>query len=321
METSASAPFEKTTVVPIYYTVWNTPFLAHPPSVELPLDIIQGVTLENMEGTIGDKNFDLWKEQISAQDRKGLAYISTCLVNRFKSHWHVGLPEQESQQLLYKVFTCLRIVKPTRSAYRMVQFKLEESGGVDVFRFTHPDRRELNVPDAETLNVINPKDIDALRKVISPFLHITKTGPDNLRRAIQLFEEGYSEVSDPALQLLVWMMGLDAAFAKGDEPLRRDVLLQTIEREVGFHRNIYEDSGGQEFIDVPSPLTVGETIHDLFKLRNHLAHGGWIDKDWAARKGRLSISGGTVPYADVLREAASFILRKSILSTLTAPQR
>jgi len=318
MDTSAGAPFEKTTVVPIYYTVWNSPLLVPPPSVELPLDITEGVTLENMEGIISGRNFELWKEHISTQDRKGLAYISVCLVNRFKSHVHVGLLEQESQRLLYKVFTCLRIVKPTRSPYRMVQFK-EESGGVDVFRFTHPDRREVNVPDAETLNVINPKDIYLLRKVITPFLNVTKDGPDNLRRAMRLFEEGYSEVYDPALQLLVWVMGIEAAFASGGKPLRREVLLQAIEREVGFDRNIYEDSGDRGFTEVPSPLTVRDAIQDLFDLRNHLVHGGWIEKDWAGGKARRSISGETVLYADVLRETASFILRKSILSFLTAP--
>jgi len=319
MDTSAGTHFEKTTIVPLYYTVWNTPFLMPPPSVTPPLHIIQDVTLENMKGIISSKNFELWKEHVSSRDREDLALISICLVNRFKSREHVGLLEQRSEQLLHKVFVCLRIVKPTRSPFHMVQFKREESGEVDVFRFTHPDRREVNVPDAETLNAITSNDLDVLRKVITPFLKVTESGPDNLRRAIRLFEEGYSEVYDPVLQLLVWVMGIEAAFVKGGKPLPRKLLFQAIERQVGFNRDICEDSGEREFIKVPSPLTVGDTIHDLFNLRNRLVHRGWIEKDWAAKEGRRSISGETVPYADVLREAASFILRKSILSFLTAP--
>jgi hypothetical protein len=319
MDTSAGARFEKTTVVPLYYTVWNAPFLTPLPSVRPPLDIFPAVTLENMEGILRIGNFDLWKEGVSSQDRKELASISICLVNRFESREHMGLLEQGSQDLLHRIFVCLRIVKPTRSPFYAVQFKRGTSGEVDVFSFFHPDRKELNVPGAETLNLINLDDIVLVRRILAPFLRVIDGGPGNLRRSIQLFDQGYAEVYDPVLQLVVWVMGIEAAFAKGDKPVTSDLLLQAIETQVGFDRNIYEDSGDPQFFEVPPPLTVGDTIHDLLNLRNHLVHGGWPEKDWAAKTGRHSISGETLPYADVLREAASFVLRKSILSFLTAP--
>jgi len=319
MDKSPGARFEKATVVPLYYTVWSTPFLLPSPSVKPPLDILPGVTLENMEGIISIGNFDLWKEYVSFRDRKELASISICLVNRFESREHMGLLERGSQDLLHRIFVCLRIVKPTRSPFYAVQFKRGETGEIDVFSFAHPDRKDLNVPGVEALNVINLDDIIVVRKIFAPFRKVIDEGPDNLRRSIQLFEEGYADVYDPVLQLLVWVMGIEAAFAVGDQPVRRDDLLQNIDQRVGFDRDIYEDSGDRNFFELPSRLNVGDVITDLFNLRNHLVHGGWPDKDWGAKAGRRSISGEAVPYADVLRGAASFILRKSILSFLSAP--
>jgi hypothetical protein len=200
----------------------------------------------------------------------------------------------------------------------MIQFRRLPDGRLDVSSFTHPGQREVNMPDSETLNIVMPYDIEVLKRTFPRFLDAVERGPGNLRRAIRLFEEGYAEVFDPILQLLVWVMGIEAAFAEGDKPLRRPQLLEAIEKRVSFDLDIFEDPSHQaQFLGSPEPVILRETIRDLFHLRNQLVHGGWIGSDLNAKDGRRSISGGNIPYPDILRETASFVLRKSILSILS----
>jgi hypothetical protein len=65
------------------------------------------------------------------------------LVDNFFSSGHIGQEEKESQDLLHKIFACLRLLKPTRNGFSAIQLKWIERDQADVFSFTHPEEHLL----------------------------------------------------------------------------------------------------------------------------------------------------------------------------------
>src|SRR6185295_4187980 len=161
----------------------------------LPKTVSDSVSIENVQGILDSKDFELWHEYISAEDRKALAQVRIALVNRFTSSGHMGEEEKRSEDLLHRYFVCLRIIKPTRSRYQAIQFKQLENG-IDVFHVSGPHPTPLNLPDAEILNDINNVDVTQLIQRIESFLAVEANGPFRVRRAIRLYETGYSEIRD-----------------------------------------------------------------------------------------------------------------------------
>lgn len=299
---------EKATLVPLHYVSWQL-------ELDKPYEIHNSVTVENVKGMLTPTNFDLWREYLSHRDRDGLASMRIALVHRFQSSEHIGMKEKESQDLLYKVFLCLRIVKPTKSDFAAVQFKYDENGNPDVFSFTHPPQIPINVPEADALNSITLRDIEELQRLLGPFLTVAEEGPENVRRAIRFYGTGYSDIRDPIIQIVIWTMGIEAVLSTDDEEVSKKELLARIDSAVGFDSDIFSESEVREYAK-GDLFTVGSTVEDLFELRDLFVHGKWIPSKWKSKHGRSSIDGPAAPYADTLREAAAFILRKSILNAL-----
>ncbi len=110
-------------------------------------------------------------------------------------------------------------------------------------------------------------------------------------------------------------MGIESLFASSITRRQNDDLLALIDQAVGLKTDIYEESGHREFIG-NQRIEVGAVIKDLFVLRDRFVHGEWIPTDWNAKPTRKNLSGENLNYAEVLREAASFVLRKGILHHL-----
>jgi hypothetical protein len=204
-----------------------------------------------------------------------------------------------------------------------LQARVLDTGGFEVFSVTHPRNVALNIPDIETTNLITPSDLQLFGRLIQPFLEVSENGPENIRRAVRYFEEGYSQTPDPIVQIILWTAGIESVFSERDEPFSGPQSLDRIHQLVSPQLDIYEGSPQREFVELPRS-TVGELLPDLFRLRNRLVHGGWLPEEWKSGSARPSLSQAIIPYADVLREAASFTLRKAIIARLlgrTAPQR
>lgn len=172
------------------------------------------------------------------------------------------------------------------------------------------------MPDSESINSIALKDIQKLKELFPAFLDLATKGPENVRRAVRHFNAGYSEVRDPTIQLVVWCMGVESLFSIADAEISEPDILMQIDEAVGLKSNIYESSSVDEYVGTQNAVRVGDLIHDLFALRNRFVHGGWIPNDWKSRYPRTSLSGEKVHYVDILREVASFVLRRGILSHL-----
>ena len=310
MTETTSSTFQKTTIVPLHYC-----------GVEIDRNqeypILEGVSVKSLEGILTEENFKLWREFLSEKEREGLATVRMAIVNNFQSSAHIGREENESEELLHKIFVCLRLIKPTRNKFSRIQFKWIDSEKVDVFSLSHPEEQLLNLPHAEVLNVIRPNDLRTLRQLIPAFLRIQEKGPSHLRRAIRFYEEGYSDIQDAVLQIIVWVMGtMNALSPQDDRPADRDKILKGIERYVGLKANIYEHSwlADPDYRETPliAERTVESAIGDLLALYDRFVGGVWIPRDWDRKPTRLDPT-GEVNYADSLREVASFILRRLIV--------
>lgn len=307
MNSISQPEMSKVTIAPLDYVKVGM--------VKTPVLITDGVSLEDVSGQLRPQHFDLWRDYLSQEDRRSMPNVRYALVHRFNSPGHVGRQEEESKDLVYRTFLCLRLIRPTRSRYSAIQFKQAGPDSIDVFSFTHPSKIPIYIPDSEVLNHFSDADFSNLRRLIGPFLQVAKHGPENLRRAIRYYESGYSSVFDPAIQVMVWTMGLEAVVATSDEiPSRRD-LLERINELVAFDRDIYEDSPLTEF--EPTPVVqVKAVIYDLLSLRSRLSHGGWFPAAWEHKLTRKSIDGRVVSYFEILRETASFLLRNAICNRL-----
>lgn len=73
--------------------------------------------------------------------------------------------------------------------------------------------------------------------------------------------------------------------------------------------------GGLEWATPPSTLTIGEVIRDIYCLRNNIVHGDKIPDHYYAEEGRKYFE-SSINKADMLMEAISFIIRRSLLKIL-----
>ena len=308
MESTAPPQFRKATFIPVNHVDWQ---------LELPQPIQVGGSLsfENVQGVLKPELFSLWREMISKRERDDLASTRFALVHRFESTGHIGREEADSDDIAFKVFLCLFLIKPTKSSFQRIQVKYLDSGEPEVFSFGHPTIIWPNVPEAESPNVIELADIRRLRVLLPAFWSLAEKGPENIRRAVRHFNVGYNELRDPTTQIVVWSMGIEALFAdEQSSPPSLEELTRRIGETVGLDTDIYDSSPMREYIG-EKPYRVGDLLNDLLTLRDRFLHGQWIPSEWKTKEARNSLS-TPIYYADVLREAASFILRKGILKHL-----
>jgi Apea-like HEPN len=298
---------QKTTLVPVHRTVWDLP-------PESRVDLGNGVFFENVENLLKPENFELWNQYVSEDDRKRLARVKFALVHHFESMDHVGPQEQHSIALMYRVFICLRLVRPTVSNWSNIQFK-DTSEGIDVFAFSNPEDGRPLLPVAESYNEVNLDDIRRVGQLLQRFLRVVDKGPLNIRRAINYFELAYSEVADPTIQFVTWMMALEQFYSREEKPERRSVLLRRIADSINLDDDIYADTQFRSVFPESPRVTARETIQDLFVLRSRFVHGSWAKKEWLEPQLR-AVHLPSSTYTDVLREVASWLVRKSIIHYL-----
>ncbi len=62
----------------------------------------------------------------------------------------MGKEDEDSKELLYAAFACLRLVKPTRTPFSVVQYRIMPNQELDVFSFAPPDP-PINLQRSEVL--------------------------------------------------------------------------------------------------------------------------------------------------------------------------
>jgi hypothetical protein len=276
---------------------------------------LQDIRVDSIEGLLSAEHFGGWKHWISDDSIDRLSRAKVALVHQFASGYVAGKGEEDSKDLLHKAFVCLRVVKPTRTPFSLVQYRKVKDGSIDVFSAFWPLGAPMNLPESEVLNQIGMNDLQQLRKLWPSFRRLRDSGPAHLRRATRYYETGYAEQRDFDLQFITWMMGIEALYAEEGEPCTYEVIKERILESVGPDADIYAESVGRALY-APNALFVSDVVDKMFELRNRFIHGVWAPKSWLDKPMRNAISGGSLTLPDVLREAASFILRTGIKKKL-----
>ena len=159
---------------------------------------------------------------------------------------------------------------------------------------------------------ISARDMELMRQIDEIHLLYPFYGSRNIRN--ELWGKGY-DIGRDRVRRLMRRMGIEALYAGGDEPCSFEVIKERILQSVGPDTDIYEEAEGRA-IYAPNALLVNDVIDKMFELRDRFVHGAWAPKSWLDKPMRSKISGGSLTLPDVLREAASFILRTGIKKKL-----
>src|SRR6266849_9653815 len=108
MQEATTSTIQKATIVPLHYCGFDLKRDAEYP-------VLEGVSIRSLEGILTADNFKLWREYLSEKERTGLASVRMGIVNNFQSGGHLGREEDDSKELLHRIFVCLRLIKPTRN--------------------------------------------------------------------------------------------------------------------------------------------------------------------------------------------------------------
>src|SRR5690349_10631819 len=127
MHMSVSKPLNKATIIPVETGPGEL-------RLDRPLAITDSLTFENVEGWLNPERFVVWRDWLSRKDRENLSSIRYALLHYFDSSMPTSREEADSDDFAFKVFACLRIIKPTRNNFEpiKVEFKNKEKREIDV---------------------------------------------------------------------------------------------------------------------------------------------------------------------------------------------
>jgi hypothetical protein len=237
------------------------------PTVTLYKDL----TLEETSGLLTAKQFDLWRDFISRKDRDQLGAIRHALIHRFSGSLGQGKEDDDSRLFLHHAFICLRLVKPTKRPFQVIQGYLKQEGP-EVYSFTSPAIEHINMPVTQTLNRIGSADVARLAELLPGFLFLSRPeqGPLYLQRAVRFYEQGYSATNESTLQFISWMIGIEAVISKG-RPIDREELARTL--HTGFGEIDIKELQWRNYFGRPrQPMLVGAQVENLLTLRDALVH-------------------------------------------------
>lgn len=295
----------KMTILPLHLSDWGIA------PIPLPIQIADDLTLDSIEGILQPSNFDLWRDYVAKKDRDDLSSTKAGVIHRFVSEGHIGKPEVDSQDRIYKTFVLLRLIRPTNERYSNIQVDFR-TGASNVFGFTQPTSIP-NTPNTQTFNRFHAAHFAELSRLLPKFMDFLNSAPRNLIRAVRMFESGYSEISDPLLQFVSWTIGVESLFSNDQRQPEESELVHGITKKIGPDTNIYSEAEVELFPFKPDPITVGKVLPDIIESRNRVIHGVGVPERFDQMRLTSPATAESIHYVDVLREAASFILRKLIL--------
>src|SRR6266481_717214 len=298
--------YNKMTIVPLHYCDQR---------LTVPIGVGTDLTVENVEGILRPEHFDLWSDYVPKKQREDLSSTEIGIVHRFSSKEHIGKAEADSQDKAFKAFIFLRLIRPTRELYSNIQLTLKD-GQPDVFSFAHPFPVTPNAPNLQVFNTYHQGHLERLVRQLPKFLQFATPPPLYRIRAVRFFEAGYSQVTDPLLQFITWMMGIESLLSEDRGPVARPALVRRIEEKIGSETDIYSEAEVDLFPDRPTPLSVGEILPDMLTLRNRAVHGIRVPSRFNDRRTTSPATREAVHYVDVLREGASFVLRNLALKEI-----
>jgi hypothetical protein len=191
----------------------------------------------------------------------------------------------------------------------------KEDDTFDLPRFDVPPLHLMEVPEVQRLFKLRTKDAEALRKYAPEFLRGIRGEFWKFRMAVQFHEDGHFQPLAWKARYLLWCSAIESIYTSHDQEHKGSLVAKArIEWFMGEHTNIY--APGDLYSSLKDPhLTVGKVVGELYDMRNFMAHGDRIRVHFFEDTPRDGLN-GRVRKCEVLTEAASFIIRTSLLKIL-----
>lgn len=306
------------TLYPIY---WLADWLGGEPfSLSLlPFDITENVRIEDVSGRFRRDAFRQFKERMGTERAGDLENVRYALVHRYSRSFIGRGDERHSEETVRAIASCLRLIRPMRQAVMLMRGEVR--GADEAFDINHielPDPHLIEVPEVQKLFQLRDQDAHDLRLHVPKFLRAVRGDSGKFRMAVEFHDLGHFQAPDWnwKARFMLWCSAIESIYTSHDREHQTSlVAIARIKWFLGDDRNIYEpgDFPGVASISVPR-ITVGQIASDLYDMRNYVVHGDSLPDSYGeiARQG---IDGG-ICKRDVLIEAASFIIRASLLKIL-----
>jgi hypothetical protein len=306
---------DKITLYPIFAVadeIDDQPFDQH----VLPFGVVDGATVENVRPLFTEETFRWVKNELGRHDLEDLQQIEHAIVHRYVVDDEAdGNPADiESAKLVRNLVACLRLIRPMRQRTGLMRGVLRDCK-IDVRHFEHP-RSILEVPEVQKLFHLRNADLNSLKAVAPEFLRVMAGEFWKFRMAVDFHEAGHFQDWYWKARYSLWCSAVEALFTS-QAPEHRGSLVaeERIKWFLGAGTSIYDAGDIPDYIQPQPNITVGEVVEELYTLRNCIAHGDKVPNEFFERKLRQGVN-GELSLVQVLIEALSFIIRKSLLRIL-----
>jgi hypothetical protein len=171
------------------------------------------------------------------------------------------------------------------------------------------------VPEVQRLFKLRNRDADDLRALAPDFLRGMRGEFWKFRMAVQFHELGHFQALDWKARSLLWCSAIESIYTSHNREHQGSLVAASrIKWFPGENSSIYAPGDVSSLLEDPH-ITVGQIVRDLYELRNYVAHGDRIPDTYFRSTLRQGFNGG-VTKREVLLEAASFIIRSSLLRIL-----
>lgn len=290
----------------------------------LPFDICENVRVEAVGDRFRGDAFDLMHVRLGEDIMEVLQSVRYALVHRYEAEPIVedgniigeAQHSEESEKLMRMMAACLRLIRPMRQHALMMRGRIrDEDGSFDVTGFDVPTLHLHEVPDVQKLFGLRNQDANNLRLYAPEFLRAMRGEFWKFRMALQFHELGFFQSLDWKAQYSMWCSAIESIYTShGREHQGSLVATSRIKWFLQEGTSIYAPGDLTEWEPDPE-ITVGDIVSALYNVRNFLAHGDKIPDFYFSTEARHGLN-GAVTIRSVLLEAASFIIRTSLLKIL-----
>jgi hypothetical protein len=283
----------------------------------------ENLTIEDVSRMIAEDTFSVWEQDcfLAKRNIEALQGIYYVIAHRYSTATH-GDPRADrlSAELVNSTVVCLDLIRPTRkSRAGKITGSIKADGMLQPQGFDVPEPAE--VPPIQRHFSIRNRDIDTLRTILPEFLQLyprdaKKDEYEPLRMAVQLYQQAYAIHYWKARHIL-WWSSIEALYGNAETAATARIYAFLGNRSLidGYRCSIYEKG------DIPSfhhrsaenDHTLGEMVPLIYEVRNASAHGQKVPDSHFSP---VPHPFGEVPGLDSLAEAATFIIRKTVVEIL-----
>jgi hypothetical protein len=292
----------------------------------LPKTTVEGATIEDVSAVIREGEFEFLRGHYPNKSIKELEAIKYAIIHRaadFEDDGKGGFVLanellKRSENIVAEIAACLRLIRPTSQKTQICSGAITRDGAFSTRHLNDP-LTFVNSPQNQVLFTIRTSDIKELLDY-APLFRAAMHGPYwKFRMAVQLHEAGHFQNTEWKARYFLWTSALESLFTSNPTSNRRQhsgslVASERIMEHLGANTSIYP-SGELTSLQADPGITVQDVIGDLYCLRNHIAHGDKVPDYYYEPTNRVG-SWGALARNDMLMEAISFIVRRSILKIL-----